>query len=108
MADSLRMGPPPEGVASWWPDENGIMLPTNAVAFYAALSRAREEGARLGLEAAAGIVEQWRDKNKASAAKARSQGNRGFSAELDTATVECNAIAKELRALDPAKIAGEK
>ena len=31
-ADSLRMGPPPAGVASYWPDEHGVLQPTNEAA----------------------------------------------------------------------------
>ena len=55
-----------------------------------------------GLEAAAKIAEQWRDQNKASAAKARksySEGARNMADMLDGAAIECNAIAQAIRDL---------
>jgi len=75
--------------------------------FDAAIARARIEGAKMALEAAAKVAEEWRDENKVSAAEAQKQGNRGFAAELRTAATECNAFADHIRQIDPASLGAE-
>jgi hypothetical protein len=68
---------------------------------------AEERGARMALEAAAKVAEQWCEENKASAADAERQGNRGFAAELRTAATECDAFADHIRQIDPASLGAE-
>lgn len=53
-------------------------------------------------EQCAQIADEWRDENKAAAAKARrsiSEGSQNMAEMLDGAAIECNAIAAEIRGL---------
>jgi hypothetical protein len=68
---------------------------------------AEERGKRMALEAAAKVADQWCEENKASAAEAERQGNRGFAAELRTAATECDAFADHIRQIDPASLGAE-
>lgn len=82
----------------------------------AALSASRARIEAEVIEKCAGIAEQWRDENKASAAKARKRerlhGIGGYESpqmadQLEGAAIECNAIAAAIRAL-PITKAGER
>ena len=59
------------------------------------LENARSEA----LEEAATLADEWRAENKQSALDAKKQGNHQFSAELETAAKECNALQAAIRKL---------
>lgn len=64
--------------------------------------RVGEAARKQAIEEAAALAEQWRDENKASAAKARrsvSEGAQNMAEMLDGAAIECNAIAQAIRNL---------
>lgn len=71
-----------------------------------AFARHAQQARAQALEEAAKVAEQWRDENKASAAKARKRSHFDhdiphMAEMLDGAAIECNAIAAAIRALQP-------
>ena len=75
------------------------MLCQEAAQVITTLRKQLENARSEALEEAATLADEWRAENKQSALDAKKQGNHQFSAELETAATECNAIAGAIREL---------
>ena len=75
------------------------MLCQEAAQVITTLRKQLENARSEALEEAATLADEWRAENKQSALDAKKQGNHQFSAELETAATECNALQAAIRKL---------